>query len=399
MILVPISTDAPIYHRPIGTISMIVANVLVYLATAADPEEAINEYGLHHGSGFSPLDWITSNFIHGGFFHLLGNMIFLWGFGLIVEGKVGWLAFTAIYLSIGVLECILEQAIFYASTDVSFGASAIIFGLMTISLIWAPQNELTVFYWLFIRFFGVFDISIIMFAALNLMMSFGMMFFLYVIEFPMNSEVLHLMGAIIGGIIGVLYLKFRLVDCEGWDVFSVLKGTTPNSEPYLSQTYQADRRRRQNQKTAVRERPLEPSKKKKAPGKPSPQRFLRLLKQNKATAAFQEREKLRHHDPDWSPSELQLLTLARGLRKASKMNDSAKTYLEYLANKPDDSAACLELAEIFVYVQDRPSGAKKLLTKCKAAELTTQQLKRHQQALKHAEQMIADGIIEIDFQS
>jgi membrane associated rhomboid family serine protease len=397
MILVPISTDAPIYHRPIGTVSMIVANILVFLATASDLETAIDQYGLHHGVGFTPVEWITSNFIHGGFIHLIGNMIFLWGFGLIVEGKVGWLIFSAIYLLIGVLECLLEQAIFYESTGLSFGASAIIFGLMTISLIWAPVNEITVFYWLFFRFVGVFDISVIMFACLNLMISFGIMFLLFLAEMPMNSEVLHLMGAGLGGIIGFVYLKTKLVDCEGWDVLSVMTGNTPSSEPYLSATYQADRRRRKNMTTAERERPLETNSKV-TRTKASPARFDRFLEEKKATAAMAELERIRHRKPEWSPTTEQLLILARGLRKASRMRDSVTIYIEFLNQKPDHSIACLELAEIFVFVQERPSGAKRLLDKCNLNALSKQQEKRHAQALKHAQRMIDDGIIEIDSQ-
>lgn len=398
MILVPISTDAPIYHRPIGTVSMIILNAFVFAATASDPEAAIEKFGLHHGVGFTPVEWVTSNFIHGGFFHLIGNMIFLWGFGLIVEGKVGWLVFSAIYLLIGALECLVEQAIFYESSGVSFGASAIIFGLMTISLIWAPVNELTVFYWLFFRFFGVFDISVSMFACLNLFISFGTMLLLFLAEIPMNSELLHLMGAALGAVIGFGYLKAKLVDCEGYDVFSVMAGKTPSSEPYLSATYQADRRRRQNTTTARRQRTVEPDPQKR-PAKPSPSRFNRYIKLKKATAAMAELERIRHRNSDWSPTPQQIFALARGLRKASSMKKSAAMYLEFLVLQPNHSVACLELAEIFVFVDERPTGAKRLLEKCNLADLSKQQKQRHAQAMQHAQRMIDDGILEINFES
>ena len=48
------------------------------------------DWALVLGDGLHPLQWVTNNFMHSGFFHLAGNMIFLWTFGLVVEGKLGW---------------------------------------------------------------------------------------------------------------------------------------------------------------------------------------------------------------------------------------------------------------------------------------------------------------------
>jgi membrane associated rhomboid family serine protease len=63
---------------------------------------------LQYGAGLKPWQWMTSIFMHAGIGHLLGNMIFLWAFGLIVEGKIGWLPFTLLYLAIGCGQSALE---------------------------------------------------------------------------------------------------------------------------------------------------------------------------------------------------------------------------------------------------------------------------------------------------
>lgn len=398
MILIPIATDAPIYHRPIGTVTLILINVLVYLATAGDLDLATEKYGLQHGNGLTPAMWVTSNFIHDGFLHLLGNMIFLWGFGLIVEGKVGWLNFIPIYLGIGVVECFLEQAIFYSADFVSVGASAVIFGLMTISLIWAPKNELSVFYWFFFRFWGIFDISIVSFSLLKIGLSIFAMILLILLEASVNSELLHLMGALVGGGVGVAFLKWHLVDCEGWDIFAVMNGTTPTSERYLSATFREASRRRRNTKKGKRKRnsaPVAPPQLNKA----TAERFTQLMDGNKITAAFAELKKIRHHKPEWAPTPEQLLALARGLRTASKMGDAIDVYREFLQVRPDITIACLELAEIFVFVEERPSGAMRLLDQCQLPTFTEKQRLRHQQAVEHAQRMIRDGVIEIEFES
>lgn len=90
--LIPWNTDAPIYHAPWATGGLILVNVAVFGAMLAsgDADQTFGPWLLSYGDGLHPLQWITSNFLHAGALHLLGNMIFLWAFGLVVEGKLGW---------------------------------------------------------------------------------------------------------------------------------------------------------------------------------------------------------------------------------------------------------------------------------------------------------------------
>lgn len=127
--LIPYSTDAPLYHLPIATVALLVVNVVAFVPVAtlgaADFEQHIVPWMLSHGDGLHPLQWIASNFIHGGVLHLLGNMFSLWAFGLVVEGKIGWWRFLLAYFGIGFVQCALEQTIALgASGGGSFGASA-----------------------------------------------------------------------------------------------------------------------------------------------------------------------------------------------------------------------------------------------------------------------------------
>src|SRR5687767_7090689 len=122
--LIPFRTDAPIYHWPFATVSLIVINTLIALAVAAGTFPEPEEWILRHGE-FNPLQWFTSNFIHGGIFHVLGNMFFLWGFGLVVEGKLGWWKFLILYLGLGVTQSAIEQTIMLGAEEGgSYGASA-----------------------------------------------------------------------------------------------------------------------------------------------------------------------------------------------------------------------------------------------------------------------------------
>lgn len=394
MFIIPIATDAPIYHRPIGTTLMIAMNVAVYLVCGFDSVATIDAYGLSHGAGYTPIQWVTSNFVHAGFFHLLFNMIFLWGFGIIVEGKVGWYHFIPIYLAIGVLECIIEQTFISEAVGQSFGASAIVFGVMVIALIWAPVNELTMFYWFFFRFMGIFDISIVMYSILTIIKS--VLFYVVLGEIA-SYELLHLIGAGVGAAIAIVYMALRLVDCEGWDLFSVIKGRPSASDEYLSEQYRADLRRRQHATKSHRARPIEAVKTRNFL-KGSKSRFFRLLDQKKMTAAHIELARIRQREPEFVPSAEQLLALARGLRRVSAMKSAVEIYEEFLRMHPNYSPACLEVAEILVYVDERPGAAKKYLERCNVNGLNESQTSRFEQAMQLAQSLIKQGIIEIDYQ-
>ncbi len=99
--IIPLGSDAPLYHRPFATLALMAINVLAYLVV---PRDAYQDYALVLGDGMHPLQWLTNNFLHTGFFHLAGNLIFLWTFGLVVEGKLGWWRFALVYLVLGVVE-------------------------------------------------------------------------------------------------------------------------------------------------------------------------------------------------------------------------------------------------------------------------------------------------------
>ena len=94
-------TDAPIYHKPFGTVGLIVVNVW---PSSSSPRQATRTGTLLLGEGLHPLQWVTNVFMHLDPGHLIGNMIFLWSFGIVVEGKLGAAAFLAAYLGIGVVQ-------------------------------------------------------------------------------------------------------------------------------------------------------------------------------------------------------------------------------------------------------------------------------------------------------
>ncbi|WP_010585453.1 rhomboid family intramembrane serine protease [Schlesneria paludicola] len=324
--IIPYSTDAPIYHFPWMTIVLIVVNGVTFAITAMGFQS--QGWLLTYGNGLHPLEWVAYNFLHFGPFHLVGNIFFLWAFGIVVEGKLGWWKYLLLYLGIGVLGGVLIQTAMLGyirdedlvarhgwesggvnsdrralrpfaphqwlwsgnslfaqdevardrdfgderdddeplgnpngvgqpaqvrlpngrvlkfdeageadGKDLHFyhagagGASLVIYGLMAIVLMWAPRNEIYCVWiggWVGLRatliefeylyfcgFYIVIQVLTAVFSASG---------------FEVTGAVGHALGALIGFGVGALFVKQKWVDCEGWDLFSILQGKQPGTE-------------------------------------------------------------------------------------------------------------------------------------------------------------------------
>jgi len=227
--LLPYGSDAPLYHVPIMTGVMILLNILAFLGIWSlerqmDEEQfefIVNQLILQYGT-WKPWQWVTSNFMHGGIAHLLGNMFCLWGFGIVVEGKIGWWRFLLVYFGIGIAQSGMEQTLMlFADEGASLGASAIIYGLLAMCVVWAPENEMNCFLILGFRPI-VCEIKLYTLGIGAVLLE---LFTGFLVGMTMGSQVLHLMGGGLGFGVGVLMLKRGWVDCEGWDLFSVWTGT------------------------------------------------------------------------------------------------------------------------------------------------------------------------------
>src|SRR5262249_5643125 len=94
---------------------------------------------------------ITSMFMHGGWMHIIGNMIFLKAFGPEIEDAMGRLRYLAFYLLCGVVASIAQIAATSYSTVPNLGASGAIAGVMGAFLITSPRDRIKTLF-----FFGIF---------------------------------------------------------------------------------------------------------------------------------------------------------------------------------------------------------------------------------------------------
>ncbi len=135
----PIRDHNPSGRTPYVTYMLMAANIGIFLSYFGlmDDVREMNAFyyqwgmvpaRLSVGDGFHTV--ISSMFVHGGFLHLAGNMLFLWVFGDNVEEELGHWTYLGFYLFSGVLAALAHYALGPNSTVPTVGASGAIAGVM-----------------------------------------------------------------------------------------------------------------------------------------------------------------------------------------------------------------------------------------------------------------------------
>ncbi len=122
--MLPLKDNVPTRTFPLVTAALIAANLGAFLWERARLDERIVKYGYYpcdvvsscvQVARFRELPWyesaFSSMFLHGGWLHLLGNMLFLWIFGNNVEDALGRLRFLAYYLAGGLAATAAQTAV------------------------------------------------------------------------------------------------------------------------------------------------------------------------------------------------------------------------------------------------------------------------------------------------
>jgi membrane associated rhomboid family serine protease len=136
----PFIDTAPRASRPVVVLSLIAANVFVFLWMRSLPPRLLDATLIHYALipvrytypqlavsvGLDPGNWmplLTDMFLHGGWMHLIFNMWFLWIFGPAMEARFGRLGFLALYVMGGITANIVHIATHPDSTEPVIGAS------------------------------------------------------------------------------------------------------------------------------------------------------------------------------------------------------------------------------------------------------------------------------------
>src|ERR1017187_6671406 len=141
----PLRDDRPTYSPPVVTTLLIVACALVFFYELSLDEYSrdyfINRYGVVPAH-LRPVTLFTSMFLHGGWSHIIGNMLFLWAFGKSLEDAMGHTKFLGFYLTCGVIAGLTQAIFVYYSRVPTVGASGAIAGVMGAYLLKFPRSHI-----------------------------------------------------------------------------------------------------------------------------------------------------------------------------------------------------------------------------------------------------------------
>jgi membrane associated rhomboid family serine protease len=137
----------------IVTLLIIAVNVWVFLLELGGGDAFVAQWAvipaaIASGSGWITL--ITSMFLHGSWLHILGNMVFLWAFGPVMEDAMGRVRYLAFYLIGGVVAMLAQVSASPGSTVPCLGASGAIAAVMGAFIVMYPRDRIRSVLWILI---------------------------------------------------------------------------------------------------------------------------------------------------------------------------------------------------------------------------------------------------------
>ena len=164
--MIPLRTTLERRAPPLVNRTLFFANIVVFVAQlmmGAMTERVIQTFGfiparLLDPQAFGYESWevaitlLASLFLHGGFVHLFGNLIYLWVFGGAVEDAMGHARYLVFYLACGTVGSLLHTVVFPTSNIPSIGASGSIAGILGAFFVLRPHARIVtlfplVVYW------------------------------------------------------------------------------------------------------------------------------------------------------------------------------------------------------------------------------------------------------------
>ena len=171
--MIPLRDIIPSRTTPVVTIGLIVLNIIVFLYELS-LGRGVDAFMLYYGlvpAAFSWMNVFTSMFLHGGFLHVAGNMLYLWIFGDNVEDRMGHGRFLVFYLLCGVAAALAQTITMPDSVVPMVGASGAIAGVMGAYFVLYPRSRIVTLLPFFF-FFQVIEVPAILFLGIWFVMQF-----------------------------------------------------------------------------------------------------------------------------------------------------------------------------------------------------------------------------------
>lgn len=167
-------------YKPILTWTFLVINVVVFLYSLSLGERGfqrfVYEYGVIPAEIIQGQDWMmawTSMFVHGGWMHIIGNMLFLYVFADNIEALVGHVRFFFFYFLGGLAAVLLQTVMDWNSAIPMVGASGCISAVLGAYLVMFPKGKVRLMFFFVIRFWVPAILFLLFWAVQQFVASFG----------------------------------------------------------------------------------------------------------------------------------------------------------------------------------------------------------------------------------
>ncbi|MHB8110848.1 MAG: rhomboid family intramembrane serine protease [Syntrophorhabdaceae bacterium] len=186
--MIPLKDNIPTRTFPIITVGLIFVNIIIFmwqhfLLRTSDsailytyfglvPKEFIASFTSRHDLlPYNVMTIFTSMFIHGGFFHIIGNMLYLWIFGNNIEDRLGHVGFLVFYIISGICAALFQLFYDPASEVPMIGASGAISGILGAYLVTYPYARVKTII-IIVIFLKIVDIPAVLLLTVWFLMQF-----------------------------------------------------------------------------------------------------------------------------------------------------------------------------------------------------------------------------------
>jgi len=210
----PLRTDSPLRSTPWVNWALIAVNVIVFLWQLTAGRDIYPRFTLEPRDP-QIFDYVAYAFLHAGWGHLLGNMLFLYIFGNNVNDKMGHVGYLMFYLA-GAVFAGLAFVVTNPGPEARgvIGASGAVAAVTGAYLVLLPRSRISVFY--FFLLVGVIEIP-----------SFFFILFFFAKDLFLPTEGVaneaHIGGTVFGFVVSFILLAFRLLPRDHFDVYSLFR--------------------------------------------------------------------------------------------------------------------------------------------------------------------------------
>lgn len=214
MFIIPLRTDRTLRHTPWVNYGLILVNILIFAILDRTASDELIDKLMLWPTMPRVHQFITYQFLHASWMHLLGNMLFLYVFGNSLEDRLGKIGYLAFYLAGGIIAglgfALLEN-------NPVLGASGSVAAVTGAYLALFPMSNVTLVMWLLMIYtFQVSSLVLILFQIAQDL-------FFFLINRSGVAYLAHISGYAFGFGVGMALLWTRLLTREPYDLLSLME--------------------------------------------------------------------------------------------------------------------------------------------------------------------------------